>query len=132
MRGPAQSHWTDQDFFGRSPSISPGFFRAEDERASGRFVGRLMLICPLRAQLRGLPNLRGRVLCSRPLLGKAVAIAEAAGFDRSNQFLTFGGLLPNESPSSTSRRIASERDGESFSCPHRLTASIRLAGIRTP
>ena len=45
---------------------------------------------------------------------------------------TFGGFLLNDSPSSSSRRVASDREGESFSAAHRSTARTRLSGIRTP
>ena len=49
-----------------------------------------------------------------------------------HQCFAFGGSLLNDSPSSTSRRRASDRDGESLSTAHRSIARMRLSGILTP
>jgi len=40
----------------------------------------------------------------------------------TSQCFAFGGFLLNDSPSSSSRRIAFDRDGESLSTPHRSIA----------
>ena len=72
----------------------------------------------------------GRKIVRRRTAESAPAVTRRAG--REAQCFSFGGFLLNDSPSSSSRRMASDREGESFSAAHRSTARTRLSGIRTP